>query len=77
MKYGSFCFVNKNTSSVTSDHVTYKGCFAETHTERKFPDSSLETRLSVEIRSTISRKAWMKGREKYAIHYLDGQTACI
>ena len=47
-----------------SSATIYKRRFAKTHTETKFSGSSLETRLSVDVRSTISRKTWMGDREK-------------
>jgi len=58
-----------------SSATTYKGHFAETHTERKLPGSCLEMCLSVDIWPTINRKPWMGDRENYVIHYLDGQAA--
>ena len=61
MRYDSFCFVNKKHQ--VSSAITYKKRCAKTYTETKFPGSSLETRLSVDVRSTISRKTWMDDRE--------------
>ena len=55
-----FCKSKHTVSSAT----TYKRRFTKTHTETKFLGSSLETRLSVDVGSTISRKTWMGDREK-------------
>ena len=59
-----FPFVLWIKKDPVSSATTYKRRFAKTHTETKFSGSSLETRLSVDVRSTISRKTWMGDREK-------------
>jgi hypothetical protein len=78
MRCDSFCLINKKKKTKkhpVSSAITYKRHFAETHTESKFPGSSLETHLSVYIRSTISRKTWMG--EKYVVCKLNIPAACI
>ena len=47
-----------------SSATTYKRHLAKMHTETKFPGSSLEMCLSVDVQSTISRKTRMGDREK-------------
>jgi hypothetical protein len=45
--------------------TTYKDALKKALTKSKCPGNSLETHLSVDIRSTISRKTWKGDREKY------------
>ena len=58
-----FC-KSKNIQSHQLPHTRH---FAEALTQSKFPGSSLEMHLSVDIRSIISRKTWIGDREKYVV----------
>ena len=57
-----------------SSATTYKRRFAETHTEEIFMQATV-WKLSVDIRSTISRKTWMGDREKnlLSVNWMDKQ----
>jgi len=55
--------------------TNYKRRFAET--QRADFQAAVLTHLSVDIRSTISRKTWMGDRKKCVVCKLDGLAACI
>ena len=55
-----FFLICRSKKHPVSSATTCKRRFAKTHTETKFPSSSFETRLSVDIRSTIKTHKKMK-----------------